>query len=253
MNPALMGARVAQIRGGYTPPGVKFDGLTNYLYRTSALSGVAASGACTFSFWVNPDDLISSPFIFWLGTSSNAPRVQIYLNFDGTVQATFRNGSSTLRCYVVSNTTITVGAPSHVACSFDLASTSRRWMYVSGIQQPSSVWSVYTTGVIDIAFNETRVDVGASGTSFASKYPGVLSDFWFLPGTYIDLSLPENLAKFRRPNNRPEQLGPTGNLVTGTAPPVYMHGFAAAGFPNVGTGGAFSVGGTLADGSSPSW
>ena len=67
---------------------------------------------------------------------------------------------------------------------------------------------------------------------------------------YLDLSNPANVEKFRNPENgKPRFLGLDGSVPTGTAPIIYLKvstaGVASSFATNLGTGGDFSIFGTL--------
>lgn len=89
--------------------------------------------------------------------------------------------------------------------------------------------------------------------SVGSNFVGDAADTWIAPGQFIDFSVEANRRKFIDVNGKPVDLGADGSTPTGTAPPMFFSG-NAAGFPtNKGTGGVFTLTGSLTNAStSPS-
>jgi hypothetical protein len=87
----------------------------------------------------------------------------------------------------------------------------------------------------------------------APMVSGAFADFWFAPGQFIDFSIEANRRKFIDASGKPVYLGTNGEAPTGTAPAVLLSGGASSFATNKGTGGAFTLTGSLADAStSPS-
>lgn len=77
-----------------------------------------------------------------------------------------------------------------------------------------------------------------------------LSEVWYAPGQLIDFTDSAQRAKFSA-GGHPISLGSDGSTPTGTAPAVYLHNAAATAGTNSGTGGNFTIQGTIADVTSP--
>ena len=89
------------------------------------------------------------------------------------------------------------------------------------------------------------------------KLKGFFAEVSFAFGQSLDFSIVSNRRKFLSAGGKPVFLGADGSLPTGTAPIIYQHlddGEAVANFAtNRGTGGDFTITGTLDTGStSPS-
>ena len=82
---------------------------------------------------------------------------------------------------------------------------------------------------------------------------GDFADIWIAPGQFIDFSVEANRRKFIDANGKPVDLGGDGSTPTGTAPAIFFSGDATTFATNGGTGGAFTLVGSLTDAStSPS-
>lgn len=102
-------------------------------------------------------------------------------------------------------------------------------------------------------FDGQEFSVGAWGTASPNKYVGDMANFWFAPGQFVDFSNQANRRKFIDAGGKPVNLGADGSTPTGTAPAIFFSGDAAAFATNAGTGGAFTLTGSLTNAStSPS-
>lgn len=86
---------------------------------------------------------------------------------------------------------------------------------------------------------------------------GYLADYWIGAGQLIDFSVMANRRKFISASGKPVNLGADGSIPTGTAPAVFLRrapsGAAATFANNLGTGGDFTITGSLTNSpSSPS-
>ncbi len=77
-----------------------------------------------------------------------------------------------------------------------------------------------------------------------------LSDTWIAPGQFIDFSVEANRRKFIDADGKPVYLGANGELPTGTSPAVFFSGDSSTFATNKGTGGTFTLTGSLTNASS---
>jgi len=84
----------------------------------------------------------------------------------------------------------------------------------------------------------------------ALKSNGAISEFYFAPNQYLDLSVEANRRKFITADGKPADLGADGSTPTGTAPAIYLPNRAALIGTNAGTGGNFTVNGAPKDANS---
>jgi hypothetical protein len=139
----------------------------------------------------------------------------------------------------------------HVISSWNLASVGARHIYVDGVSDVAQ--TTFVDANIDYTLADWSIGGDADGTD---KMNGVLAEVWFNP-TYLDITDSANRLKFRTSIGKPANLGADGSTPLGSQPLVYQRiaaGAAVTTFAtNLGTGGNFSITGTLTVGStSPS-
>jgi len=125
-----------------------------------------------------------------------------------------------------------------VSLSCDLSNPSKRHLYING-ESASVTWATYSNDVIDLTRGNLFFGTNGSGTYFNGR----LGNLYFNT-TYIDLSIPANLAKFCTGTGidcKPLPLGANGELPTGTAPLIYLPMYGNNAGKNYGTGGDFTV------------
>lgn len=216
----------------YNAPYSDFDGSADYLERAS-VTGMANTSTFTFacSFIL---DVTTNSYIAQCGGNEFAVRVQ--------------SGQLRLLCYATGsvllvNATVditggfVVGRNYTVTISIDTTNSSKRHVYVNGTAA-TVTWSTYTSG--SIYFAQTW-RIGREATT--PYFNGRLGALWFNT-SYIDLSVPANLAKFVTGTGidaKPVDLGANGELPTGTSPLIYLPMYGNNAGKNYGTGGDFTV------------
>lgn len=129
----------------------------------------------------------------------------------------------------------------HIAVSFDGTTVT---VYVDGLQVKQSATG--TPNFANVGFQ--RAAIGASmggGTDFV----GDIGHLYFNTYEYLDLSVPANMARLLN-GNVPADMGPDGNLVTGTIPQFYCDGVGDA-WNNKGAYGPLPLSGSLGVSTSP--
>lgn len=99
--------------------------------------------------------------------------------------------------------------------------------------------------------NETEFEIG--GAEGFGAFEGDMAELYFAPGQYLDFSVEANRRKFITWSGVPEDLGSDGSTPTGAAPAIYMSGDSSNFATNQGSGGAFTVSGTLTDAATTPW
>jgi hypothetical protein len=226
-----------------------FDGTNDYMTR-GALTGIEDSKQGIFSAWVRWDVdgvadrilVLAEPLTGWFCLRLN----------DNTFGIGGDNSAGTEILQLLTTSSLLAGSTwYHLLASWDLASAAGH-LYVNDVADLQT--PTLTNDTID--YTKSQVSVGATfGGSLLLN--GALSEVYFAPGQYLDFSLVHNRRKFISASGKPVHLGTTGALPTGTAPLVYQHlddAEAVANFAtNRGTGGDFTITGTLETGStSPS-
>ena len=128
----------------------------------------------------------------------------------------------------------------------DLADFSKKFVYVNGVEV-SPTWSTYTNDYIGLTPLSSWT-IGANWNA-NNPYEGSFSNFYF-DTSYTDLSA--NNPFWNADENKPAFLGVNGELPTGSAPLIYLPMRADNAGVNKGTGGDFSVTGTLEGARGPS-
>ena len=230
-----------------------FDGATDYSNRGAQLTGISDGKTGLFSCWMRLDGGDSSilTIIQNANASESASYPTIRRSSANAIDIQARNSAGTLILRALSDVTYTASATwLHVLLEWNMARTPICVLYVNDI----NVAVTHTTSTDDtINYTRTNCRVGANGVN-AEKFNGCLAELYWAPNVSLDLSLVANRRKFISSSGKPIHLGSDGSLPTGTAPIVYFHlddGEAVANFAtNRGTGGNFSITGTLDTGSS---
>ena len=229
-----------------------FDGTNDYMLRGGGLTGAADSKTGIFSCWYRIDggdgnlrylmqgvvSGITSRFRVWQAQTTNLIEVTGMNAAGGTILN-------------LQSSAYTAGATwLHILASWNLA-TPISSLYINDVDDNTPT---LTDDTIDYTLADWAI---ATRTDAAGKLDGCLAEFYFAPGQYLDFSNVYNRRKFISATGKPVSLGATGSLPTGTAPVVYQRGADAAAVAtfatNLGTGGDFTITGTLTTGStSPS-
>jgi hypothetical protein len=257
-HPALMSrqALFAVDGGSFSYNAVEFSGIAGeaWLERDADFNGSADSKSGTISFWMRLDNAAAANELIMNDTQA---RVQIYVNSSELLRIEIANSAGTelIDFAQDSGSVANMVADTwyHVMASWDKSVETRRHLYING----TNCLTVNTFLSDDVDGNTDSIDytqtdhlVAAYDNSGALQYDGCLSEFWWAPGQYIDLSVQGNRDKFisanRGAGGEPVNLGSGGATPTGTQPILYLKD-ATTSFPNnYGTGGNMVKKGTQA-------
>jgi len=233
-----------------------FDGTNDYMTRGAGLTNAADSKTGILSMWVRLDtggDFVTLAMLSSSRTAGGAPTNSF------VVQRSFATNRFLILARDAANTTTALHMRTfnvfnasatwlHLLASWDLAAGATH-LYINDVSDRDTVSAVDTN--IDYTYADWSVGAHPDATI---KFAGCIADAYFAPGQYLDFSLVANRRKFISASGKPVHLGATGALPTGVAPIVYQHldnGEAVANFAtNRGTGGNFTITGTLDTGSS---
>jgi hypothetical protein len=225
----------------YTAQGVRFDGSTNYLQKLSGLTGAADGkvGMCSFWFKMKGGD---AGFHVFLEGDGATQGLSIYRWNDDKIRIIGKNAAETEILLMTSTTSYVNGMDwKHVMASWDLA-TGRAQLYVNGADDRAGSPTV-TDDTID--YTQGSWDIGARNGGASLYLNAEVADFYVNFATSLDLSSSTNRDKFYLGGD-PVDLGADGSTPTGTAPIIYQHGTVSGWETNDGSGGGFTLGGTLA-------
>jgi hypothetical protein len=220
----------------YNAPYSTFDGAADYLSRTTALTGIADGKTFT----------VNLSFSYTAGTTKyivtfGSYTFSILVNSLGSLNISANNSAGTqILLATTPNSSIVAARNYTLTASMDLANAANRFVYLNGVAQ-SVTWSIYTNDTIDFALATPSYIVGRNIST--TYFNGKIGALWFNT-SYIDLSAPDNLAKFVTGTGidaKPVDLGATGELPTGTSPIIYLPMYGNNAGKNYGTGGDFTV------------
>lgn len=230
---------------GFSPTATDFDGSTNYITRTSALTGVSNHADGLMSFWMRLDGGNSTNLAV-LDMNDSGLNNFIRRNSSGKMEISWANAGGTGTFGYYGSTTLTSGSAwKHIILAWRWNATLVQQMYIDSVAETltdtSNVGGPDTFYYNASDFGYRIGDNYGSNTS-GSKFNGCMAEFYFAPGQYLDLSVAANIQKFRSTSGRPVSLGVDGSKPTGTAPAIYFSGTFAS---NLGAGGAFTSSGEL--------
>ncbi|MEM6781300.1 MAG: LamG-like jellyroll fold domain-containing protein, partial [Pseudomonadota bacterium] len=228
----------------YTPNPVHFD-TGDYVEIAGGLSNTPDSGMLTMSFWMYP--IPFSTFVPISGEFPNVNRMRVYRETNDRLQMVMENSSGAM----VLNARTGIGSLehntwNHVVFSLDLSDADKFHIFINGVDQAVTP-TTYTVGQT-IDFNYTS-DFRLGGDGSDSDH--YFADYWYDPGTYIDLSNPSNLEKFITSDGKPVFLGYDGSAPTGEKPDIFLSGPTNGWHGNMGTGGVSAENGALTDAPTP--
>ena len=234
----------------YYPPPVTcdaadFDGTNDYMTRGAELTGLVDGKSGILSYWVRLD-------------GGNATRLNVLMN---GIYTTCRFRSERLPNNLLDNLLVDTSGNNVVSAdsSPTTYTSSTTWLHILSSWDVSvSAYTLYVNDVSVLRLNNLAnrtIDytlgnwsVGAD-TAGSNKMNGALAELYFAPNQYIDFSVEANRRKFITSTGKPAYIGTDGSLPTGTAPIIYLHlddAEAVANFAlNAGTGGNFTITGTL--------
>lgn len=218
----------------------EYDGVGDYLLRSSALIGDADSQVGTMSFWFRMDGQDAENNVF-INSATGGWLVSRLV--DGRLKFESLAGPVIYRGF--SNSTYTAGPDWHHALfSMDSAGSPISHLYIDGVDELDE----------DVHVPSSTHDWTEAGWAIASMetgdewLEGDLAEFYLHTGEYIDFSVLANRRLFVNADGQPVDLGPACATPTSSAPILcltfdYQDTFGL----NSGTGGDFTVNG------SPSW
>lgn len=223
----------------YSEPTLSTWNTTNYLSR-GALTGASNTGAGTESFWLRADGTIQGELF---GTTNRIRTFfsagYLYINITGAGGGFLQFRSAT----TFSNSPTWV----HVLASWNTnmaAGSKVANLYINNISSVV-VSSDSSSAFLDVPYaTESNWYFGNGSMSFL----GAISDL-YLSNRFIDISQASNRAKFiDQTTLRPVFLGKDGSLPDGQVPLIYLANPYSSVQNNLGTGGNFTVNGTLTRG-----
>ena len=227
--------------GDYTAYATKFGTTTDVLSKVGAFTDLADGTNGVLSFWVK-----------WTGAVGDLRKVFYSTGGDMYVQKLdneclrvgFSDTSEIASTILTSTNAITTNEWHHIAATWDSFDASKCRMWIDAVECGSITTRVatnldYTLSAYFVSYDD------------ATGVDGELCEFWMGFNQFLDLGESSNLQKFRSTGGKPVDLGEDGSTPTGTSPTVYLRHPYTGFQTNAGTGGDFSVSGTLEEGTPP--
>jgi hypothetical protein len=212
----------------------------NFLNRSSGSIILSGVSTLSLSFYIRITASPTAAANILYSEGSGGPAIKVLLGEAGTSAIDFYMydslGTEILhaRC-----ATLTTGINNHVCAYFDLSNSTKRGVYVNGAAS-STTYFTYTNST---AGSSTSASIGNGVDGLNSRLSEV-----YVTNTYIDFSQEANRLKFRDAFGNPTDLPSAITALSVPNPPIYMR-FPPTSFgTNSGTGGNFTVNGTITDG-----
>ena len=224
--------------GVVEPEGIDFDGVTDYLSRSTDLVGNVDSKTFTFSCWVYIS--ADTNTTIFRGVKSDLSKYPIVIQLSGTRLVFYGYfGTTQVLRFTSELNKICLNTYSNICISIDMNSTSNRSVYINDVLS-AGTWNTYSNSLID--FSVANLFIAGADNNATSKIKGRLSNL-YLDYTYRDLSIEANRRLFITADGKPT---PTATLKA-LNPILYLPmKDAATATINEGTGGNFTLNGTIA-------
>lgn len=232
----------------WAPYGVNFGGAGATLQRSAAYDGGVAVTQLIASMWLRNLSGSTNQAIFCMGKAGTQTFLIIYVGAIGKIVVQFwanDGGFSIWNCNV----------PPPASDWFNLMLSFK----ANGASPLVSILVDEAEGAApsflgapnNCDFSATDNTMGNWSPSIGTDQPfhGDIAEFWCAPGAWLDISDEANRRKFIDEDGAPVDLGSAGQLPTGTAPLLYIHGPAVEFGENKGTGGDMAQVGTFTDSS----
>jgi len=207
--------------------------------KSADFTGDADGKQGIFSFWIRATSISGNSPLLANGNG------RIALGYSGAALHIYgADSSDNQRLGIDTATNLPLNQWNHVICAWDLNVNFAR-AYMNDVRISNG---------FEFANNAT-LDMAGSGWTLAQvSFAGCLSEVYFAPNQFLDISVEANRRKFISADFKPVDLGSDGSLPTGTAPILYLRQNGSNKLVNSGTGGNFdSVVGTVTNcASSPS-
>lgn len=219
---------VPELSGELLPEATSFDGTTDYLSRTSDLTGNTDSKTLTFSCWVYIPKQSTLNYLYY-SELSGEERVYAIIDSNGFEFSGRNSSGSNQVLSLISPSNLPAEKWTHILFSVDLSNSANRSLYIDDVLVTPN-WNRYDNESIDFTVDTHEI----------SKDSEQMEAHLFIDHTYRDLSVEANRRLFITEDLKP---------ATGQAalhPILYLPmSDAATAHINKGTGGNFVQNGTL--------
>jgi len=234
-----------------------FDGTNDFMTRGAGLTGAVDSRLLIISLWFRLDGGDGTLMTILQGFTGGNLHVWVKRLATNKLEIMLRDASLLKELQIETVNSYLAGSTWHHLL-FGINNDAGGAVFSLYMDDAADEGSSSTQGAAEpIDFTLGEWAIGRNTSAGAETLNACLAELYFAPGQYLDFSNVYFRRKFISASGKPVHLGTTGALPTGTAPLVYHHiddGEAVANFAtNRGTGGDFTITGTLTTGStSPS-
>ena len=242
-NSALIqaGQRVYRWFGGaasYDPKAAEFDGANDNMLRGAGLTGAADGKSFMLGKWIFGDDVSSIQEIL----QSTGDAFRCFLDASGKINITAENAAGTKIVDGTATTALTISTWTYVLISCDLGQ-GRLQIFLNDTDVSDASPTV-TFDDIDFTVANWAIGSDVSETS-GTRLNARLSEFYFNIGESVDITVEDTRRMFFGESSTSRDLGKQGKNPTGNQPDIYIRGNETTFQVNHGTGGNFTVTGTL--------
>ena len=217
-----------------------FDG-SAYLSRGAGLTGAAdtTTGLHFLVFRV-----LGGAGTIRILTQTTGPQLtpQIHLALDNLVTVSFKSALGLTVFSATNSTAITDTNWHSLLIAIDAAQSTKCKVYFDGVDETTS--ASVTNAAIDYTVPDWFIGANIVGAQTANVDTAV----YYLSTEFLDITTEANLRKFVTARGGIADLGPNGERPTGTRPIVFQRNPFSSFEKNLGTGGDFTVTGTLTAG-----
>lgn len=238
---AFRAAAVPKAGGGYVASATDFDG-TDYMSRGANLTGAANGTKGSLSFWLKINAGNGTTRGLFVNDDN---RFAVFLTSSDTIRVRCQNTAGTEICtFTTVNTYSSGGGWLHICASFDTTTGSEKTnLFVNGTSDKTT--STFTADAqTDYARAPGNFYVGALDAG-GNPMTACISELWLSETEAIDFTQQSEREKFRSAGGAPVSLGADGSTPTGTQPILYLPNPFGTFQNNAGSGGNFTVTGTL--------
>ena len=220
-----------------------FNGTNSYLSKAGAISGLGNSKTFSLSLFFNKTLGTTDYLISWPTTGGNHT---LFFNTATSMNQAWKNtlGNTALGGW---NPTIPDATNVHLLICVDMDDVNKCKIYINGTVHAGTPGTFVTGTTLDFASINNPVIGVYDSASLSTVFNGKLSEFYFT-NQYIDFTQEANRLKFRDAFGNPVDLTQQIEDAAIPNPAIYMR-FPPTSFgTNSGTGGNFTVNGTISDG-----
>lgn len=201
--------------------------------KTTDFTGNANGKQGLCSFWIKPS--ATSGFSPFIGNGSG----NIAIGVSGLAMHVYgANAAGSEILGLDTTTNLTLNVWTHILMSWDLGAAYAK-LYINDVYR-SSGFEMHTNDTLDYA--------DGGWTIAESGFAGCLSEFYFAPNQFLDITNSVNRRKFVTADLKAVDLGADGSIPTGTSPLYYMRKNGSNRLVNSGSGGNFdSITGVVID------